>query len=320
MAEPGWDRTDSPFHAGELAIQERLGVRERLDRQGRRVIRPVLTEQHRDFFALLPYVLVGSVDGGGAPWASILVGAPGFLSSPDPRTLQVAAPPLQGDPLAANLREGAPIGLLGIELATRRRNRVNGVVAAVGPQGFLVQVEQTFGNCPQYIQARHACLTPQARTAPGPGVAVDHFGTAERALIGGADTFFIATAVEAGAATGAGGVDVSHRGGRPGFVRLDDERSLTIPDFSGNNHFNTLGNLELNPRAGLLFLDFRSGDLLYLTGSVDVAWEGEEIHRFAGAERLLHVQIESGYRVSGSLPLNWTAPEYSPCLEPSEPG
>src|SRR3546814_14766932 len=65
------------------------------------------------------------------------------------------------------------------------------------------------------------------------------------------------------------GADVSHRGGRPGFVRVteDDGRSvLTIPDFSGNQFFNTLGNIAINPRAGLLFVDFATGDLLTLTG------------------------------------------------------
>ncbi len=90
MANPGWTRTESPFHAGELAIQARLGAKERMDKQGRRVIREYLPEQHRQFFAQLPYLIVGTVDSSGNPWASILVGEPGFLSSPNDRTLRTA--------------------------------------------------------------------------------------------------------------------------------------------------------------------------------------------------------------------------------------
>jgi predicted pyridoxine 5'-phosphate oxidase superfamily flavin-nucleotide-binding protein len=114
----------------------------------------------------------------------------------------------------------------------------------------------------------------------------------------------------------ASGVDVSHRGGKPGFVRIDDATTLTIPDFSGNNHFNTFGNLEMNPQAGLLFPDFQRGDLLHLTGTATVIWEGEEIRRFAGAERLLRFHLRQGFRVAGSLPIRWSEPEYSPFLEP----
>jgi uncharacterized protein len=110
-------------------------------------------------------------------------------------------------------------------------------------------------------------------------------------------------------------VDVSHRGGKPGFVRIDDDQTLTVPDFSGNFYFNTFGNLELNPRAGLLFVDFAQGNLLYLTGTAQVIWEGAEISTYEGAERLFRFRLNQGYRVEGSLPLRWSTPEFSPFLE-----
>ncbi|MEO0988537.1 MAG: pyridoxamine 5'-phosphate oxidase family protein, partial [Cyanobacteria bacterium J06639_14] len=154
MAIPGWQQKESPFHPGEQAIQAKLGARDRMDTLGRRMIREFLPEQHRQFYAQLSYFLVGTVDGEGRPWASILVGEPGFIATPSDRTLQITAQPLFGDPLAANLAAGTDIGFLGIELHTRRRNRVNGVVSAISPDGFEVQVRQTFGNCPKYIQAR----------------------------------------------------------------------------------------------------------------------------------------------------------------------
>jgi uncharacterized protein len=315
MAIPGWSRSESPFHVGERAIQARLGAQEQMDKMGRRVIREFLLEQHRQFFTQLTYVLAGTVDAAGNPWASILVGEPGFLSSPDDRTLRVATKPLFGDPLATTLADGIDIGLLGIELHTRRRNRINGVVTATHANGFEVLVGQSFGNCPQYIQARMYVLEGFDLTAPKPVHQLTALSQPEQIAIAAADTFFIATAYQDASAGGASGVDVSHRGGKPGFVRIDDDRTLTVPDFSGNYHFNTFGNLELNPRAGLLFVDFERGNLLYLTGTAEVIWEGDEILTYEGAERLFRFRLEQGYRVDGSLPLRWSPPELSPHLE-----
>ncbi|MEX0269626.1 pyridoxamine 5'-phosphate oxidase family protein [Leptolyngbyaceae cyanobacterium UHCC 1019] len=323
MTIPGWTRTESPFHAGELAIQARLGVHEQIDKQGRRVIREFLLDQHRQFFAQLPYVIVGTVDAAGYPWASILMGNPGFLSTPSDRTLHVAAKPLFGDPLATTIANGIDIGLLGIELQTRRRNRINGSVIATGSDGFELQVKQCFGNCPQYIQARQCELTAFNPAEPKSVHLVECLEEPERTIIAASDTCFIATAYQAESAASASGIDVSHRGGKPGFVRIDDDpdgsyeaaRTLTIPDFSGNHHFNTFGNLEFNPRAGLLFINFDRGNLLYLTGTAEVIWEGAEVSVYEGAERLLRFHLDRGYRVEGSLPLRWSAPEFSPFLD-----
>ncbi len=302
MANPGWTHTESPFHAGELAIQARFGAQERMDKQARRMVRDYLPEQHQQFFAQLSYLIVGTVDTVGNLWASILVGEPGFLSSPNEHTLRVTAQPLFGDPLATTLAEGIDIGLLGIELHTRRRNRLNGSITAIHATSFDVHVGQSFGNCPQYIQARIFELVESDATSPK----VHQFttlGAAERAIITAADTFFIATAYQDESAGAARGVDVSHRGGKPGFVRIDDG-TLTVPDFSGNCHFNTFGNLELNPRAGLLFVDFESGDLLYLTGTAEVIWEGTEAINYEGAERLFRFRLVRGYRIESSLLLH----------------
>jgi predicted pyridoxine 5'-phosphate oxidase superfamily flavin-nucleotide-binding protein len=330
MAISGWSRPESPFHAGELAIQARLGVQEQIDRQGRHIIREFLTEQHRQFFAQLSYVIVGTVDAAGSPWASLLVGNSGFLSSPDQLTLQVTTQPLFGDPLATTLADGIEMGLLGIDLQTRRRNRVSGVVSTTRANGFDLKVRQCFGNCPQYIQARKAELSQLNLAEPKLVFPIECLGEIEQEIIAASDTFFIATAYQTesvGSPTGSTappstGVDVSHRGGKPGFVRVDRDSHgtsaaayrLTVPDFPGNHHFNTLGNLGLNPRAGLLFVNFDRGDLLYLTGTAEVIWEGAEILAYEGAERLLRFQLEHGYRVPGSLPLRWSAPEFSPFL------
>jgi predicted pyridoxine 5'-phosphate oxidase superfamily flavin-nucleotide-binding protein len=303
----------SPFHAGERAAQERVGVRQVMERHGRQVIRDAMPDQHRRFFEQLPFVVVGSVDHRGQPWSSLLAPGPGFLSSPDSRHLVVRARPPAGDPLAGNLVLGAEIGLLGIDPATRRRNRVNGVVEGVGEGGFVVAVRQSFGNCPRYIQARTVAVDPTVR--PGPAQRNERLqGTVAR-LVDGADTFYLASTARGPG----GGTDVSHRGGRPGFVLVGDGgRTLIVPDYPGNNYFNTIGNLLAHPRAGLLFVDFERGDLVQVAARAEVVWDGPEVHELPGAERLLRFTVSEVIHLPGAVPLRWGAPRLSPFLEDLE--
>ncbi|AMR67934.1 2Fe-2S iron-sulfur cluster-binding protein [Aquipseudomonas alcaligenes] len=299
----------SPWHAGEKQLQERVGVAERMEVFGRRVIRDHMPDQHRDFYRQLPFVLLGSVDAEGRPWASILEGTAGFAHSPEPRLLRLDSTLGASDPAAQALQEGAAVGLLGIELHTRRRNRLNGHVVGRDAHGLGIAVDQAFGNCPQYIQLRQHLLPV---SQPQPAVLteqLDHLDQAAQQMIAGADTFFVASYVTL--EDGRLAVDVSHRGGQAGFVRVQGNR-LSIPDFAGNLHFNTLGNLLLNPQAGLLFIDFATGDLLQLSGRTELTLEGEEIRAFQGAERLWHVQVEQVVRRRGALALRWDFQSYSP--------
>jgi uncharacterized protein len=314
-------REDSTFHAGEQALQRRAGVRDRLAQFGRKAIRDFMPDQHRMMFAELPFVVIGAIDERRRPWASVLVGTPGFVSSPDSRTLRIAARPAYADPIGAGLVAGAPVGLLGIQLETRRRNRMNGTVIEADEGGLVVRVDQSFGNCPQYIQARTPVFVaePSSVVAPRPVRAERPILSAgAAALARRADTFFIATASPAaGKGDSVEGVDVSHRGGKPGFVRVDTDGGrtvLTAPDFRGNSFFNTLGNLEVNPRAGVVFVDFATGDLLSLTGEAEVVWDGPELAAFAGAERLVRFRVDEGVWIENAVPLRWSAPEPAPQL------
>ena len=303
----------APFHAGEIAVQERVGVRSQMEKVGSVVLRDYMPAQHREFFPLLPTLFAGAEDDEGNLWASVLWGTPGFIRSPDPVTLRVDARFAEQDPLAARLKAGMPIGLLGLQFETRRRNRANGVVAAVDERGFDFALQQSFGNCAKYIQTREQHPAPVAAD-PGPVLAGEGaLPDAALALIRKADTFFIASAVDAahGAAHGA---DVSHRGGRPGFVRVDAQGNLAWPDFQGNNFFNTIGNLVADPRAGLLFIDFERGDLLHLSGRADVVWDGPELERFQGAKRLLRFASARYLYRPCALPLRWSLSEPSPHL------
>ena len=246
--------TTPSFHAGERAVQARAGVAQRMAAVGLRVIRDFMPDQHRDFFAQLLFVVTGTVDAEGHPWASVLAAPSGFIQSPDAYTLMLHAQPLAGDPLQDTLVDGAFIGLLGLEPHTRRRNRMNGVVQGLSADGFGVQLQQSFGNCPKYIQAREPVYLPDRQVRQPVMHSNTELDVSARRMIKEADTLFIATAFSGDASTvgAAGGVDVSHRGGKPGFVRVDADGTLTMPDFLGNYFFNTLGNVTVNPRAGLL--------------------------------------------------------------------
>lgn len=309
----------APFHAGERALQTLAGSREQMEEFGSRIIRDRMPEQHRAFFAQLPFLVVGSLDAELQPWASALAAPAGFMQSPDAAHLHVNAMPAAGDPLAGQLKQGALLGLLGIEPHTRRRNRMNGTVESLDAGGFMVAVQQSFGNCPRYIQAREPVLAPVRGGEPAVQW-LDKLDLAAHRLIGSADTLFIATAYPNEVAQGdeadasSHGVDVSHRGGRPGFVRIDGDDTLTVPDFNGNRFFNTLGNLAVHPRAGLLFIDFDSGDLLHLAVTAEIVWNGPEVEAFEGAERLMRFHVTHALRRPAALPLRWGDAALSPHL------
>lgn len=339
----GWTADASPFHTGEREIQTRLGVRDKMETIGRRFIRQYMPDQHRQFYQQLPFLILGSLDDQERPWASVVTGEPDFIHSPDEVTLVVNACPLPGDPLNDNLHEGSELGLLGIDLATRRRNRMNGRVSAltrrgtgaIAPippipsialnlpdppnllSGFTITVTQSFGNCPQFIQKRQLHWLPErlAATHLKPQ-RYKQFTPSMGELVTQADAFFIATSYcdRTQPERVNQGVDVSHRGGKPGFVRLDNERTFTFPDFAGNNFYNTIGNLSLNPKVGVLFIDFEQGHLLTITGHAEIIWDQAAVAAYSGAERLVRITVDEMVYLPEILPFRWQFEDYSPSL------
>ena len=286
-----------PFHPGELEVQARAGVAPRMV-----PIRDFMPDQHRTFFAQLPHLFVATIDDGDWPMLTVLSGAPGFVQSPDPATLRIDARLDPVDPVTPWLTAGRPIGALGLEFETRRRNRANGVIAAADPGGLTVTVRQSFGNCPQYIHTRRPASCP---TEPGPLERFDGLDPQARDTVLRADTFFVASSADAGQGL-PGGVDVSHRGGPAGFVAVEGD-TLTVPDYRGNRYFNTLGNFAVNPRGALLFIDFANGDLLHLQGLVEIDWSPDQSG--SGAERSWRFRTVRGWRRRTALPLVWPLDE-----------
>jgi len=306
------DKSPSPFHSGEREVQRRMGVRDKMERFGRKVIRDFMPEQHRAFYHQLPFVFVGHADQEGWPWASILFNKPGFMESKDERSLSINAKPVDGDPLNHSLMVDTKLGLLGIELTTRRRNRLAAHIHACKGQQIELTVDQAFGNCPQYIQTRELEVIKDDGLPDSEVHDITHFDREVQDLISSSDTFFVASYVANDSGEASEGVDVSHRGGRPGFIRIDDDQNLTIPDYLGNNHFNTFGNFIENSKAGLLFLDFERGHIVTLTGTVEILWDSPDTRYFEGAERLWTFKLDHGRKLKHVLPLRWKQPEFSP--------
>jgi predicted pyridoxine 5'-phosphate oxidase superfamily flavin-nucleotide-binding protein len=293
-----------PYHCGEMTVQEQAGTRP-LAAQLAHILLTEFPAQARAFLAAQPLLVVSSADERGRLWASVLTGRPGFLQVPDANTLQITAQPVPGDVLAANLAVEAAVGTTAIDFATRRRIRLNGR-AHRSSDGITVALDEVFFNCPKYIQARRWQYLPPPYTPPQAGAHTGGLAPEAQAWIARADTFFLATAhVSAG-------LDASHRGGRAGFVRVLNSRTLQWPDYTGNGMFQSLGNLALDPRAGLLFPDFTTGHVLQVTGRAHIDWNPAHAQYYPGAERLLTFRIDEVHIVEHALPFRWEFESYSP--------
>lgn len=296
------NHASNPFHAGELEAQARAGLTDVAD-WAAGFIRPYMPDQHRDFFSQLPFLVLAGADAAGRHWVTLLDGPDGFVGSPDAKTLTVVAEPDPQDPLAASLKGGTDIGMLGIELATRRRNRLSGTFRADGT-GYAIDIRQSFGNCPQYIHERAWRRVP--RSAAPAAIRSDALSDDQAARIRAADTLFIGTGQRGETDHASNGYDASHRGGEPGFVAVTDATHLRIPDYAGNNFFNTIGNLLENPRIGLVFVDFETGGLLHVSGRASIDWEATDSHD-PGALRTIDVTIDAVVDRPAALSLRWSS-------------
>lgn len=294
------------WHRGEVTLQRHAGVADLMAGLGPRIVRDYMPEQHRAFFRQLPNIVAGVVDESGHAWATVLCGDPGFVCANDSTSLRIGALPYAGDPAQRGLTAGAAIGLLGIDLTNRRRNRVNGVIRSVGTWSFDMNVSQSFGNCHQYIRNREPEFVRDDLAPPDvPAQALSITDTCVRDLIEHAETLFIVSYCDNESGRQ---VDVSHKGGKQGFVKIDEAGHLLIPDFAGNRFFNTLGNILITPQCGLVFVDFENGDILQITGEGLVVLDAAQFAGFDGAERLLRVDVKRLVFRPAALPLRWTSP------------
>lgn len=300
MTKPG----QQTWHSGELAAQARAGARERMATLGPRLIREYMPDQHRNFFATLQMVVVGSIDTGGHLWANAIPGKPGFIQSPSPRLLTIHLSECSAGNDFRSLPQGSRVGLLGIDFENSRRNRLNGEIVDRTQDQVTIRVQQSFGNCPQYIRQRRTGRQ-LAQQRPVTREWFSSWSNHLRELICSADTGFIASAYVGQGEENYAGLDVSHRGGAPGFIRFDDEQRLLIPDYPGNSFFNTIGNLTIDSRAGLMLPDFDGGHVISMTMRAQVIWKIDDPFVCGEHDRIIQLTLQKGCIIRNILPRGW---------------
>jgi predicted pyridoxine 5'-phosphate oxidase superfamily flavin-nucleotide-binding protein len=256
--------TATGFHEGEIATQRRAGVEADAKRLETMLASSRFSAGATRFLAAQRFAVLTGRDGDGVLWTSPLAAPPGFLHAQDD-VLQVSATRRAGDPLR-RMPTGQQVGLISVDYAARRRLRVNGTLVAANEAAISVRVDQSYGNCPKYIHPRAINVDVLAAASSMAVRRATLLDQADRAMITAADTLFLGTTHPTR------GSDASHRGGPPGFVRVDSPSQLWWPDYLGNNMFNSFGNLAVDDEAAMLFLDFGTGATLQLSGTARVRW------------------------------------------------
>lgn len=299
----------NPFHPGEEKMQALAGE-EQIARRNSQLIANRIPNGAIKFVDKQPFAIVASMDTNQNIWVSLLAGQPGFVKVEDPESIRLNTYYLvsaQDDILWTNIAGHPVLGMLFIELSTRKRLKVNGRLSTEpGISGFLLEVQECFPLCPRYIQRREVEIGSESPNTTQPKLTGSFFTTELQEWIGAADTFFV------GSAHDDDHLDAGHRGGNPGFVQILDHETLMIPDYNGNSMFNSLGNFSVNPRAGLLFVNFETGESLQLTGHADLHFiVPDSADTTGGTGRYWQFHLHSWLRQTTVQGLQWTFLDYS---------
>jgi ferredoxin-NADP reductase/predicted pyridoxine 5'-phosphate oxidase superfamily flavin-nucleotide-binding protein len=300
---------DDGWHRGEKLVQQQLHGEELPFDNPTQSFMP---KQHQTFFSDLEYFFLGSLDEHGRPWASVVTGKRGFMHATDPHHLKIVTNPIMGDPIVSNLQQGIKhdgslVAGLGIDFTNRRRNKVAGRVpedqfhynANNNTLSLGITTEQSIGNCPKYITIRKLQYVECAPTKSLQELNAQELSAQVLPTIEQASTIFVATRHLDDDIQHMG---FNHRGGPPGFARYNDGK-IYWPDYSGNRMYQSLGNIATDPVAGLLFPDFETGNVLYVTGDARNVF-GEEAKAIMPNVRMITEVLVTGYvYIEGGLPI-----------------
>lgn len=297
--------TMSKFHDGERRVQERAQEVEDAESNGS-VIANTVMPGAKPFIARQMMLAAASVAADGSPWASLLFGPAGFVTAQE-QSLTVDLVRLHRDaqdPLWQHLTQDFRIGLVAIELGSRRRYRVNGRAERSG-ESLNIAVVEAYPNCPKFIHRRIPHLGDSHPVNDHPRE--NKLTTEDHALLTVADTAFVASVAPSGMP------DASHRGGLAGFIEVLADGRLRLPDYPGNSMFNTWGNLTLDPRAALVVPDFVHGRVLQIAGSVELLWDQPDPSgRTAGTQRFWTIRPERVRSATLPVAITWETLDASP--------
>lgn len=298
------------FHSGEREVQRMTGEVIMANSNGR-AINNVIVAGAINFIEKQPMAVVSSIDSLGNVWASLLVGDFGFVKVEKSRTLIFHRDLIssdQNDIFYNNIIQNHKIGSLFIELSTRRRFRINGITSIDG-ENIEMNIEEAYPNCPKYIQRRVISLPDHFEKLSSEHTEGDQLGNEQKDWIMKTDTFFVASSSQGGK------MDVSHRGGNPGFIEILENNTLKIPDFQGNSMYNTLGNFVQNPTSGILLVNFEKGSALQLTGKAELLFNQEsrdDIEKTTGTGRYWLFKTDKWIYTENHHNVDWELLDYSP--------
>jgi uncharacterized protein len=283
---------DKVFHAGEEEIHALLGVSEEA-RQLEGMIKDRLAPAAMRLLPSFSFVLAASIENSGNVWTSFLTGPKDFISVVSDKIIALST--ISDERFLDNIKANREIGLLFINFEARIRLRVNGTLS-IEDGRMLLTIKQSYFNCPKYIQARKFERLPQVHQRKEANRT--RLEDSYIKIIQNADTFFISTYVAEQ------GADCSHRGGSPGFVEVLDDRTLRWLDYPGNNLYNTIGNLHVNPKCGLLFIDFPNNRIIQLTGTAQFIANDDDSRFVVFSSELVDDTFDA-------TPFKWTFLGYS---------
>ena len=299
------------FHKGELALQKRFNAKHN-PKKVELLLRDSIVNTAIPFIENQTVAICSVHDKDGNIWASMLIGNTGFLKVVNDKLLRINLNQLQNtrnDISLSLINKHTKIGLLFIDTANRIRFRLNGF-AAIFEDRIEVNVEESYPNCPKYIQQR--TITFPEKTSANENDNIKKGTTlteSHRTWIKNADTFFL------GSMNNNGNMDASHRGGPSGFIQLLEDDTLKIPDYVGNNLFNTLGNFLQYPKSGLLFVDYINGHTLQLSGTVSLLFDQEtanDLQITTGTGRYWLFRPEQWIETLKHHDVNWDFISFSP--------
>lgn len=321
------------WHDGEEEMHQAMHVPGGLDNP----TVPALSPQLANHLQIAPLIAIGTLDGDGKPWTTLWGGESGIARSLgggivgirtavtgkyDPVVEQLVGKEATGE-VVREQGQGRMVSGLTIDLETRKRVKMYGRMVAgalstredevtgrdetVAEVQLVLKIEQSLGNCPKYLNSKH--IVPASSR---PQLIDDSPQLSQRAvaLLTQADLFFVSSSQHDL------DMDTNHRGGPPGFLRIASNDPsgavLAWPEYSGNRLYQTLGNLRVNPVAGICIPDFETGDMLYITGKTEIL-VGADAHSLLPKSNLaVKLTVTAARFVAAALPFRGIAGAKSP--------
>lgn len=296
----------SPFHQGELDVQKLTGEQAIASKLSK-LIQNSIPIRALDFIRQQSVIWIGIEGQDDFLWAFPLFGSPGFINPNNERLLVISlennfAIP---DEWHSTLQKGKAIGCLVIDLSTRSRIRINGIIREISNKCLQIDIQQAYPNCPKYIRKREL----QGKsifskfTFKSNGIELNE---QTKSIINCSDTAFVASLALNRA-------DVSHRGGGSGFIKHCFNNKILVPDYKGNSMFNTLGNFKANPQGGMVIVDFTQGYFLQLSGKISLILDKElPLLNTGGTNRFWELEIHKWYLFQLKSSFKWNDLDFSP--------